>query len=440
VKIKDPTAWIEDLSVHIDDEDMSGMVEQFESTAMFSGSKIGVGLLVAISGAIGGAFGAVTLSPEIRASLPGFVLYLAGAVIVLRGLRPITLRFLGPGIPFIAGMALFFTFLLGLLVAIGGRVESTWLAYGLAVGGGLFIGMVYFANQPDFIRNEEAWFSAGFLLTPTGAVLGTWLLRGPLDGSGSALDMGMAGAVAGATLMAPMGFLMVRLWNVAQGLYRMGLLLLHNENFAPRAVAYFDRAIALTPDDARLWNLRGIAWSKMNEPERARADWAKVAELEPNDPEPHLNRGADALRQGDLDHAIECFNMVIELQPDHAKAYSNRGAALERRGDLEAAIASYDRAIEIDPEYVNALSNRAYARYRAGDHQGAIEDCDRAIDLAPDFANAYVNRAEALTAIGDLDAAEQSYRHALTLQPQPEIVEEAVRGLEKVAGRRAAAV
>lgn len=430
--IKDPTAWMEDLTVHVDDEDMAAMAAQMESSATFNGPRAPVGVWVAVAGTLGGAFGSITLSPDIRASVPAFVVYLAGALILMRGMRPVTNRLLDPGVAWLAVGTLFWTSLLGALVAISGRVGSPVLAYGLSIGIGLVTGMVYGSLNPDFIKREDAWMMTAFPLFPAAAALGTAMLRGPFGRSGSALDMAIAGGLAGAVLMVPMSILLVRLWDQAQALYRIGLLFLHNENYAPKAVAYFDRALALTPDDARLWNLRGIAWSRMGEAERARADWAKVIELTPDDPEPHLNRGTDALRHGEIDLAIACFRKVIELEPEHATAYSNLGAALERRDDLAASIEAYSRAIEIHPEYVNALSNRGYSWFRMGEHDRAIADCNRAIELEPSFANAYVNRGNAYAAKGDPAAARADYQTAIELEPDPVIVEEAMRGLEQL--------
>jgi tetratricopeptide (TPR) repeat protein len=395
---------------------------------------LGLGVFVAIAGTLGGAFGAAMLSPEVRGSMIAFVAFLAAGFLLLRGVGPVTRRVLGPGVGFFVGMAMFWTFLLGVLVAIAGRVDSALLAYGLSIGAGFFIGMMYGAFNPDFVRSEAAWMGVAFPLAPTGATIATAVLRGPLAGSGAVLDMAACGALAGAVLMVPMGILMVRLRDEAQGLYRMGLLFLHNDNFAPKAVAYFDRAIALRGDDAQLWNLRGIAWSRMDESAKARADWAKAMQLSPKDPDPHLNRGTDAMRHGDIDHAIECFRKAIELAPGAATAHSNLGGALERRGDLAEAIAAYDRAIRIDPEYVNAYSNRGFARFRMGDHHAAVADCERAIELAPTFANAYVNRGHALAALGARAEAEASFRTAIEFDPDPRIVEEAMRALEQLAG------
>ena len=127
----------------------------------------------------------------------------------------------------------------------------------------------------------------------------------------------MAGAIAGGLLAVPMGALLARVWDEAQALGQMGLLYLHNPNFAPKAIAYFDRAIAVDPDHAHYYTLRGVAWSRMNDPQRAIADWDKASTLNPDDPEPHLeswhappgswgdNRGDRVARVGTRTGAVD---------------------------------------------------------------------------------------------------------------------------------------
>jgi tetratricopeptide (TPR) repeat protein len=246
--------------------------------------------------------------------------------------------------------------------------------------------------------------------------------------SGAALG----GFIAAGLFFIAMAVTLARSWNEGHGLGKMGLLYLHNDNFAPKAVAYFDRAIALIPNDAQLYNLRGIAYSKMGDTARAEEDWRKVAELAPKDPEPHLNRGADFLRRGDLDGAIQALQAALAVKPDFKTAHSNLGAAYERKGELDLAIEHYSKAVSIDSEYANAFSNRAFAYFRRGDHELALADAERAIKLNSRLTMAHVNRGHALAALGRAGEAAQSYRAAIDLDPEPSIREESLRGLEAI--------
>lgn len=430
--MKDPTAWMDDLSVYLDDESVASMAAQQEPTATFAGSKLGVGLWTGLVGAAGGALGAITLSPDIRSSVLGFGVYLAGALVVFRGVGPATNRLFGPGIAWLAFTALFWGGLLGLTVAIGGRVGSTTLGYGISSAAGFFIGLVAGGLHPPFVKHENAWMVWSLMLAPASAMLGTALLRGTYARAGDAEAMLAAGALAAGAYAIPTGVLLTVLWDEAHGLHQTALLFLHNENFAAKAVAYLDRAIAIAPDDVRLYNLRGIAYSKLGRSDAARADWARVRELSPDDPDPLLNEGADYLRHGALDQAVEAFEGVLRLDETHARAHSNLGTALERKGNLDGALRHYDRAIALQPDYPIAFSNRAYTHHLRGDHRSAIADCDQAIRLDERLAMAHVNRGHALAAIGEPAAAIASYRAALYLEPETAIREEAMQGIERL--------
>ena len=432
--IKDPTDWFEDLNVHVDDEEIVSTAAALEPTLVYSGSKVTAGAWMALMGIIGGVFGAATLSPALRAGWPLFIAYLVAALILIRGVHPLTVRLFGTAVAWLAVLAVFWGFAQGAAAVLGARVASPLLGYGLGAGGGAFVGLLYGSLNPGVVRREDIWLMVALPLAPLSSALATYLLRNTPGSVDSIVMSAAAGALAGGLFLVVMGALLARLWDEAHGLGRMGLLFLHNDNYAAKAVAYLDRAIAIAPKDAELYNLRGIARSKLNDLSRAEADWRKVTELSPADPEPLMNRGVHFLRQGSLEQAIAALQGVVAIAPDQATAHSNLGSALERRGDLDRAIEHYDRAIAIRPRYPNAYSNRGYAHFRKGSYQRALEDCDRAIDLEPRLAMAHVNRGHALAALGQRDAAAASFRSALELEPDPAVKDEALRAYERLQG------
>ncbi len=331
--LQDPTAWKDDLAYYMSEKDVTGQVSAIEPH-LETGSRTATATWVALTGTLGGAFGAVTTSPAIRRPLT-FAVYVVIAALLLRGLYPLTVHRLGKGAGWLAMFAFFWTSLLGLGVALVVEIESRWLAYGLSIGGGAFIGMMYGAFPPDVARKDDPWMLA-FLFAPVGAFAATYFLRhsgmlGTIGGTAA------AGALAAALLMAPMAVLLVKLWDEARSLADLGQIYLHNDTFAPKAVAYLDRAIALDPKDARYYNLRAIALARMNQPERAAADWETASRLAPKDPEPHVQRGVDYLRHGALARAIDAFESALANDPNHARAHGYLGAAWEQQQDLTRA-------------------------------------------------------------------------------------------------------
>ena len=428
--IKDPTAWMDDLSVWIDDEEIEETAAQLEPELLFHGSKPLAAAWLSLVGIAAGALASVTFSPEIRGTILNFGIFLLSAVLLLGGLRPATMWLLGRPMLWHAGFTVFWAALLACAASISTQFTSPWTVYCVATGAGFFVGMVYGSLNPNNVKNEDLWMMAGLGVGIGGTVLAALIDRHVFDSDDSLVASLVRGAIAGGVLAIVMAVLLMRLSDRAHGFVRMATLYLHNDNFAPKAVSYLDNALALRPDDPDIYNLRGVAWSKMDEPERAAADWAKAAELSPRDPEPHMNRGVDYLRHQDYDLAIESFARAIAIDPKHATAHSNMGIAYERKGELDRAIEHYGKAIEARRNYANAYSNRAYAYFKKGEHEKALADCDRALQIDSGFGNAMLNRGHALAGLGRHEEAYQSFQDAIESDLQPEAHDEALRGLE----------
>jgi Flp pilus assembly protein TadD len=440
VRLKDPTEWIEDLTVFLEDEEVARTAELMEPELLFRGSKIAAAAWLSVVATAAGIMAALSFSPGIR-SIWAFAAFLAGSFILLRGLRPATDRVIGRPVLWLAKTTFFWAVLIALVPALSASFHSPWLAYGLTVGGGFFVGMMHGSLTPNCIKREDAFMTWALALGPLAAVAGTALARASLLQAGPIVSDAFVGGVTAALFSAPLSAVLFRYWDEAHGCRRMAMLYLHNDNFAAKAVAYLDRALALQPDDPELYNLRGVAFSKMDQAERAAADWRKAAELAPDDSGPLMNVGVDHLRHGKVDEAIDALKAALQRDAMDPTIYSNLGTAFEKRGDLDQAIANYDKAIELRPDYANAYSNRGYARHRKGDHQGALSDCDKALELNPHLAAAHVNRGHALSALRDYGSAAECYRSAIEVGAGPELRAEIMQALEamKAAARAGAA-
>jgi Flp pilus assembly protein TadD len=429
VAVKDPTAWMEDLSVYLDDDDIVETAAAMEPTLLYGGSKAAAAAWIALLGVLGGAFGGVTLSPGIRQPVT-FVCYLVVAALLLRGLHPLTVRLLGRAVAWLGMMAFFWAVLLGSFAVLGARMDSRLFAYGISVGCGAFIGLMYGSLTPGVTRREDLWMMASLPLAPLSAALATFLLRRTTGSADTLNGTMLAGALAGVVFMGPMSALLGRVWDEAHGLTSMGLLYLHNANFAQRAVAYFDRAIAIEPGNPQYYNLRGVAWSQMGEPQRAAEDWDRASALAPVDPEPDINRGIDFLQRGEVADAIRSLEAALLKNPAVVRTHRILGKAYERQGNLDRAIDHYDRALALAPDDAKAHSDRSHAYLRKGDFDRALQDCERAIRLEPALGIAYAHYGHVLAALGRSAEAANSYREALELDPEPSVREEALRGLQ----------
>jgi Flp pilus assembly protein TadD len=435
MRLNDPTEWFDDLTVHIADDDLIEQAAALEPTLLHGRSRGGAAAWISVVSAAAGAFGGFTFSEEVRSSWVIFFAYLLAGALLLRLLHPASKRLVGPTVAWQAVLAFFWSFLLATVAVLGGRIDTAWLRYTVSVGGGLFIGLMYGSLTPVFIRREDAWLITAL---PLGG-LAMWsaaALQRAFDASANPpWSEAFVGAMAASVFMVPMAVLMAILSSKSNGLAKMATLYLHNDNFTAKAIDYLDQAIALSPRSAEFYNMRGIAYSKFGDADRADADFRKVSELLPRAAEAHMNRGIDFLRRGDFDRSVEALKHATSVNPKLATGFSNLGTAYQKKGDLDAAIESYSRAIALRARYPIAFSNRAYAYYLKGDHDRAIADARHAIALDARLPMAHTNLGHALAAKGEAIEAAQSYRLALALGPDPAVAEETLEALEKLGVR-----
>jgi serine/threonine protein kinase len=183
------------------------------------------------------------------------------------------------------------------------------------------------------------------------------------------------------------------------------------------AVAAYDHAIALSPNDANSYNNRGNAYRALKEYEKAIADYDRVIALDPNIIFAFNNRGNAYRALKEYMKAIADYDRAIALDPNSAFPYATRGVTYQILNDFQRAIQDLNRAIELEPTYVFAYNSRGLAFYALKNYQQAIADYNQAIALDPKFAHAYGNRGLAYYHLIDYQRAIQDFERALQLDP-----------------------
>lgn len=183
------------------------------------------------------------------------------------------------------------------------------------------------------------------------------------------------------------------------------------------ALADFDQAIAILPQNFTAIAARGETHEMAGQHAKALADYTRAIELAPQNTRFHVRRGALQSRLGAKDLALKDYATALALDPENVEALANRGALYAGAGDSAAAIADLDRAIARAPHDAMALYNRGYARFAQRDWEGALEDYTAAIVEAPRFGLAYNNRClssallkrEKTSTLRDCDRALQAF-------------------------------
>jgi tetratricopeptide (TPR) repeat protein len=162
---------------------------------------------------------------------------------------------------------------------------------------------------------------------------------------------------------------------------------------------------------------RGAAYSQKGDDERAISDLDQAIRLDPKSAKAYIDRAYSYNLKRDYDRAIADFDQGIRLDPNVAVAYNNRGNSYAGKGDYERAISDYDEAIRLDPKYTQAYNNRGNTYSEKRDYDRAIADYSEAIRLDPNFAVAYNNRGETYRRKNETEHAIADFEQALKLDP-----------------------
>ena len=122
--------------------------------------------------------------------------------------------------------------------------------------------------------------------------------------------------------------------------------------------------------------------------------------MNPQDAEVYNNRGVAYRNKGDYAQAIRDYGKAIDLNPQYADAYYNRGLACGKKGDYDQAIKNYNKAIELNPQDASANNQLCYAYLGKKDFLAALEAVNKAIAIAPSDPNYYDSRADVWIAWG----------------------------------------
>jgi TPR repeat protein len=130
---------------------------------------------------------------------------------------------------------------------------------------------------------------------------------------------------------------------------------------ADEALACFQKAMELEPDNAVDQNNIGNILLENGRLNEALAYYQKAVELEPDNAGDHYNIGIILFTNGRLDEAVAHFQKVIKLWPDNADVHNNLGAALAQKGQLDEAIGHFLEALRLEPGFAKASNNLARA-------------------------------------------------------------------------------
>ena len=283
-----------------------------------------------------------------------------------------------------------------LLAACFTRQRRIWLTIaGIFIAGLLpVLGLIPFAYQ--FVSNVADRYVYLSLLAPALAV--AWLIRGVSS---------LAPRVAVLVLLmicAGLSFVQTATWAGNQILYQhclavnprafialsnLGHLAFQAEKY-DTARHYFEKSLAVIPDDAGTHQNLAATLMKLGNESAALNHYQRVLEIDPQHPGAHLALGDYQESRDQLKNAFEHYLQAVQADPQNSSALQGLGNIARKQQKFQDALKYYQRALRFQPDDAALHQNLGMLYLEQGDEQQAQLEFERArklgaIDPATEF-------------------------------------------------------
>lgn len=143
---------------------------------------------------------------------------------------------------------------------------------------------------------------------------------------------------------------------------------------------------------------------------KAIAAYDRAVALEPEEPEYWLQQGWLLERTDNFAAAVLSYNRAVELVPDSSRGLVGQCSTLNHQAQYETAKAACEQAIAGDGDWwflgaAQAWQGMAHAMAGLADYESALAAVDRAVGMRPDYLAAQSDRSVILWYLEDYDKA-----------------------------------
>lgn len=187
-----------------------------------------------------------------------------------------------------------------------------------------------------------------------------------------------------------------------------------NNGYYQTAIHHANKILLLDPLNAEAYLLRGKAYSRLNEQDKALNDFNSSLKIKPGF-ENYYSRGLEYLKNQTWQEAIADFDSAISYNNFHKEAYFTRAYTKSLLEDFEGAIEDYKKTIELDSNHYAANINLGNIYGRLGYEKDAILCFTTAIIIQPKNPDGYFNRGNQKLIMNDLEGGIEDLEKSLTI-------------------------
>jgi tetratricopeptide (TPR) repeat protein len=183
------------------------------------------------------------------------------------------------------------------------------------------------------------------------------------------------------------------------------------------AIADFDEAQKLNPNDSSLYANRGSAYFELEDAARALADVDQAIRLGARTSSIYFLRARCYGALGEGTRAVADYNEAIRLDPNNHQALAHRGNLLNMYAQGRLGLPDLEKAVALQPENAQYRSMRGILYAATDNFDGAIADLTYAIESGRASADNYFYRGMTYVSKKNAASAISDYRQALQLEP-----------------------
>jgi len=177
-------------------------------------------------------------------------------------------------------------------------------------------------------------------------------------------------------------------------------------------------ALALNPESAELYALRGQCWYEKDDSESARGDFEEALEIDDKCAAAHSGLGQLAFDDDEYEESIQHYTQALRNDPENTDYLAQRGLAREWNGDLQDARKDYVSALKIDSTFSPAIRGRAFVDIEFGKFQEGMTGLDSIISEYTDDAETFYYAGRAMNGLGNFEDAAVVSRRAVELDQE----------------------
>ncbi len=150
-----------------------------------------------------------------------------------------------------------------------------------------------------------------------------------------------------------------------------------------KALAYYDDAITLSPNTAKLYNEWGLVYAMTGDLQTALAKFQKSLSLDDQYEETYLYLGNYYLSQQRYDESAAAYQKALEIKPS-LQAHSALAYVYSKQGKLEEAVEQNLAALQISPADYDSNKNLAILYQQLERYEESLAAARTALARAPD--------------------------------------------------------